>query len=423
MELLLTILFMLILLMFKAFFSGSEIAMVNSDKLKLRHQAKQGNKGAEAVLRFYKTPDIILGTTLVGTNIATVGISTLGALLFIDLFGSAGDIIAVMFFTPFLLILGEIVPKSVFQQKSTTIATYIIYPLRFFSILYSPVIFLFSRAARMVTRLVGGDIKPKSGFITRDELRTLLEISETSAHVNRSFDKEKVRRLIRFADTTVGEALIPLAEVVGIPENTTMQEAMDIVWRTGFNRLPVYQGNLTNVYGILTLDTWRLMDPDIMGRTIQEFIEPALYILPKQTIDQVLPMLQTRSADHMAVVVDEFGSATGILTMEDILEEVVGEIDVGYDFDEYRPTKSHRRIQVLQGNESFLVDGRTPLSQINERLHLSLPVNVAHTIGGFMADRLRTIPQEGAQFTEENVRYTVKLATERTITKVLIELV
>ena len=423
MELIIDLFLILILLMFKGFFSGSEIAMVNCDKLKLRHQAKLGNKGADAVLRFYKTPDIILGTTLVGTNIATVSISTLGALIFIDLFGQAGDLLAVVFFTPFLLILGEIVPKSVFQQKSEVIATYIIYPLRFFSFLYYPVIFVFSRVARLVTRMVGGDIKPKSGFITREELRTLLEISETPSHVNRGFDKEKVRRLIRFADTTVGEALIPLAEVVGIPENTTMREAMDTVWRTGFNRLPVYRGNLTNIHGILTLDTWRLMDPDIEKRTIQEFIDPALYILPKQTIDQVLPILQTRSADHMAVVVDEFGSATGILTMEDILEEVVGEIDVGYDFDEYRPTKSHRRIQTLQENEIFLVDGRTPLSQINEQLHLSLPVDIAHTIGGFMADRLRYIPQEGTHFTESKVRYTVKGATERTITKVLIELV
>ena len=421
MEIILSILAIIVLLMFKAFFSGSEIAMVNCDKLKLRHQAKLGNKGAEKVLRFYKTPDIILGTTLVGTNIATVSISTIGALIFIDLFGSAGDILAVLFFTPFMLILGEIVPKSVFQQKSDIISTIIIYPLRFFSLLYYPVIFVFSRIARLVTRMVGGNVKPRSGFITREDLRTLLEISETSSHVNRSFDKEKVSRIIRFADTTVGEALIPLAEVVGIPENTTMREAMDIVWRTGFNRLPVYRGNLTNIHGILTLDTWRLMDPDIENRTIQEFIDPALYILPKQTIDQVLPMLQTRSADHLAVVVDEFGSATGILTMEDILEEVVGEIDVGYDFDEYRPTKTHRRIQTLQKNESFLVDGRTPLSQINDQLHLALPVSVAHTIGGFLADRLRHIPQEGTHFTENNVRYTVNSATERAITKVLVE--
>ena len=422
MELFFDLVLIFILLMFKAFFSGSEIAMVNCNKLKLRHYAKQGDKGAEKVLRFYKTPDTILGTTLVGTNIATVSISTLGALIFIDMFGQAGDILAVLFFTPFLLILGEIVPKSVFQQRSDLIATYVIYPLRFFSFLYYPVIFIFSRVARLVTRLVGGNVKSTGGLITREDLRMLLQISETPAHVSRRFDKEKVRRIIRFADTTVGEALIPLAEVVGIPENTTVREAMDIVWRTGFNRLPVYRGNLTNIHGILTLDTWRLMDPDIENHTIQDFIVPALYILPKQTIDQVLPTLQKRSADHLAVVVDEFGSATGILTMEDILEEVVGEIDVGYDFEEYRPSKSHRRIQTLQDGQSFLMDGRTPLSQINDQLHLSLPVSVAHTIGGFMADRFRNIPKEGSQFTEGGVRYTVKFATERTITKVLVEL-
>lgn len=420
-DLLLEILVILIFLVLKGFFSGSEIAMVNSDKLKLRHLAKMGDKGAAAVLRFYKTPDIILGTTLVGTNIATVTISTLGALIFIELFGSAGDILAVLFFTPFLLIFGEIVPKSVYQQKAELIATYIIYPLRFFSILYYPVIFVFSRIARFAARLVGGNATPRSGFITRDELRMLLETSETSDHSSRRFDKEKVRRLIRFADTTVGEAIIPLAEVVGISKEASMGDAIETVWRTGFNRLPVYEGNLTNVVGILTLNTWTLMDQDLRQRELTDFIQPALYVSPKQTIDQVLPLLQSRSIDHMAVVVDEFGSATGILTMEDVFEEVVGEIDVGYDFEEYQPHKRRHTIQHLDTDDTVLVDGRTPISQINDSLHLRLPVDVAHTIGGYLINRLRTIPQAGAFIEENDVRYTVSSASERAVTQVLIQ--
>ncbi|MBF0178451.1 MAG: HlyC/CorC family transporter [Magnetococcales bacterium] len=420
MELLIELLIILVFLIFKGFFSGSEIAMVNCDKLKLRHMAKMGNQGAQKVLDFYKTPDIILGTTLVGTNIATVTISTLAALIFIDLFGSMGDIIAVLIFTPFLLILGEIVPKSVYQQKSDTIATYIIYPLRFFSILYYPVIFVFSRLARLVTRLVGGNIKPKSGFITREELNTLLEISETPSQ-QRRFDKERVRRIIRFADTTVGEAIIPLAEVIGIQDTATMSEAMDMVWRTGFNRLPVYHGNMTNIQGILTLDTWALLDPDTANKPFEAFMQSALFVSPKQTIDQVLPMLQLRSRDHMAVVVDEFGSATGILTMEDVFEEVVGEIDVGYDFEEYQTRKRHR-IQAM-GDHVFLADGRTPISQLNDQLHLSLPVDLAHTLGGYLIVRLRQIPSNGVQYQEDTLRFTVQDVTDRCVNKVLIELI
>ena len=128
-ELFLIIFFLLL----KAFFSGSEIAMVNSDKLKLRHEAKMGNRGAALVLKLFRTPDIILGTTLVGTNLATVTISTLGALIFIDLFGAAGDLISILVLTPVLLILGEVVPKSIFQQKADTISSRTIYALHFFS--------------------------------------------------------------------------------------------------------------------------------------------------------------------------------------------------------------------------------------------------------------------------------------------------
>ncbi len=421
MDILLQLLIILVFLILKGFFSGSEIAMVNSDKLKLRHMAKTGNRGAQKVLNFYKTPDIILGTTLVGTNIATVTISTMGALMFIDLFGAAGDMIAVVIFTPFLLILGEIVPKSIFQQKSDTIATYIIYPLRFFSILYFPVIFIFSRIARLFIHLVGGNTQAKNGFITREELRTLLEISETSAQ-SRRFDKEKVRRIIRFADTTVGEALIPLAEVVGIHEGATMQEAMNTAWRTGFNRLPVYKVNMTNIHGILTLDTWAMLDPETAKRPISEFVSKSMFISPKQTIDQVLPLLQSRPKDHMAVVVDEFGSATGILTMEDIFEEVVGEIDVGYDFEEYQPKKRHK-IQTLVAGSSYLVDGRTPISQLNDQLHLSLAVDQAHTVSGFLISRIRQIPAQGEFVVDGMIRLTAQEVSDRCISKVLIEVI
>jgi Mg2+/Co2+ transporter CorB len=138
MELLLLIVVMVVLLLLKGFFSGSEIALVNSDKLKLHHKAKQGHRGAQQVLKLFKTPDVMLGTTLVGTNISTVVLVTLGTMLMIRYFGEMGELYAVLLFTPLFLILGEIVPKSVYQQKSDEISPIIVYPLRFFSILFYP---------------------------------------------------------------------------------------------------------------------------------------------------------------------------------------------------------------------------------------------------------------------------------------------
>ncbi|MBF0263920.1 MAG: HlyC/CorC family transporter [Gammaproteobacteria bacterium] len=417
MDLTIELFLIIFFLILKGFFSGSEIAMVNSDKLKLRHQAKLGNKGARQVLKSFEKPDVILGTTLVGTNIATVIISTLGALIFIELFGSAGDLISVLVLSPVLLILGEVVPKSVFQQKADSIVSYIIYILRFFSYLFYPLVFIFSTVARFATKIVGGGEAPQNMFITREEIRVLLDLSESASDPS-SIDRKRIRRIIRFADTTVGEAMIPLADVVGFNESRNIKNATSLVMKHGFNRLPVYRGNITNVTGMLMLDTWDLMDPDIETKPIKNYISPTLYLSPRQTIDQALPKLQARK-DHMAVVVDEYGSAIGILTMEDVFEEVVGEIDVGYDFDEYHPKQ---RVYIIHENEqSHLMSGRMPISEINDILYAKFPVEEAHTIGGLINARLRSIAKKGDNVIEQDYRITVLEADERTVTKVRVE--
>ncbi len=417
MEIALELLLILVFLILKGFFSGSEIAVVNSDKLKLRHRAKQGDKGAGLVMNMFKSPDVILGTTLAGTNIATVAISTLGALICIDYFGPAGDLISVLLLTPILLIFGEVVPKSVFQQNSDSIVGRIIYGLRFFSYLFYPIIFVFSRVARFATRLVGGATKRDNLFITREELRVLLDIGDSGAGAG-NMDRRSIRRIIRFADTTVGEAMIPLADVIGFNEMRSLPEAVQVVMRYGFNRLPVYHGNITNVKGILTLSTWDLMDEDMADKPASDYIQPPLYLSPKQTIDQTLPLLQARE-DHMGIVVDEFGSAIGILTMEDVFEEVVGEIDVGYDFDEYQPKP---RLYIEHESESVhLMGGRTPISEVNDILHSGLPSEEAHTIGGFVANRLRRIPSEGDFIEEQGYRISVLEADAKSVLKVRVE--
>ncbi|OSM02001.1 hemolysin family protein [Magnetofaba australis] len=405
-------------LVLKGFFSGSEIAMVNCDKIKMRHLAKKGDRGAKLVVKLFNTPDQILGTTLAGTNIATVTVTTISTLMFIEIFGSMGDIISVLVMTPILLILGEIVPKSVYQQKADTLAPRIIFGLRFFTTLFHPLIFVFSRVARFATRLAGGSGQ-SDAFITRDEFRMLLEMSDSASNMDRGFDRDRIRRIVRFAETTVGESMVPVADVVGISEDASMSEAIQVIWRNGFNRLPVYRGSLVNVVGVLTLSSWDLMQPGLEDKSIRDTMHPALFISPTQTVDQVLPLLQKRSHDHFAVVVDEFGSTAGILSMEDILEEVVGEIDVGYDFDEYHP----RRRSLLEKveEEHYIANGRAPISLINEQLHLNLPVGEAHTLAGLLMSRLRAIPREGDSIVAEDFRFTVISASDRHANQVRIQ--
>jgi CBS domain containing-hemolysin-like protein len=384
----------------------------------MHHKANQGHRGAQLVLKLFETPDVLLGTTLVGTNISTIILTTLGTMLMIRSFGQLGDLYAVLLFTPLFLILGEIVPKSVYQQKSNEIAPVIVYPLRAFSILFSPLVFVFSRIARFCARLVGGGKSDQNVFITREQMRMVVDMAERGANVD-VFDRARIKRAIRFADTTVGEAMIPVAEITAINRNRRdSRSAITLVRRRGYNRLPVYSRNISNIVGVVTLTTWDLMDPELPDRPLEELIKPAHYVSPYQTIDQLLPVLRQRD-DHMAIVVNEFGSAIGMITMEDILEEVVGEIDVGYDFEEYLPRR--KRIFEMLDEETYLMDARLPISEVNEVLGASLPAVESHTIGGMVMARLRHIPAEGEFIEESGFRFTVTEATERAVVKLRVE--
>lgn len=417
MSTILLILLLVLLLFLKGFFSGSEIALVNCDKVKLNARANQGHKGAREVLNLLKTPDVMLGTTLVGTNIATIALTTIGTLLFINAFGDGGELYAFLVFTPLLLILGEIVPKSIYQQKSDLIAPIAIYPLKIFSFVFAPIIFVFSRIARVLARLVGGGKKDQNVFMTREQIRSVVEMTELASEVD-AFDRSRIKRVIRFGETTVGEAMIPISEVTAINRNRGILRAVASVRRYGYNRLPVYDGNISNIIGIVTLTTWDLMDEELRNRELKELTESAHYVLPFQTIDQLLPVLRKRT-DHMAVVVDEFGSAIGIITMEDIVEEVVGDIDVGYDFEEYLPRRKSGSEQLDNG--AYLIDSRLSVADVNEILEINLNTKSSHTIGGLMMIWLGHIPEQGESVTEQGYCFTIEETTERAIVKLRVE--
>jgi len=417
MTILLLVIAIVTLLLIKGFFSGSEIALVNSDKVKLTARANQGHRGAREVLKLFKTPDLLLGTTLVGTNIATVSLTTLVTVLFVNLFGVHGDLYAFLVFTPILLVLGEIVPKSIFQQKSDVVAPIAIFPLKVFSIIFYPVIIVFSRIARLLARVLGGGKVEQNLFMTREQIRSVVEMSERTSSID-AFDRGRIRRVIRFSDTTVGEAMIPISEVTAIDSKRSIMRAIATVRRRGYNRLPVYKGNISNITGIATLTTWDLMEKSTTQKTLDDLTKPAHYVLQLQTIDELLPILRQRE-DHMAVVVDEYGSATGIITMEDIVEEVVGDIDVGYDFEEYLPRRK-RAIETLEDN-SYLVDSRLSVSEVNDLLEINLNTKASYTIGGLVMNELGHIPDYGESMIEQGYEFSVQERTDKAILKLKIE--
>ncbi len=417
MDILLTLLLMAVLLVLKGFFSGSEIAMVNADKVKLSALAGKGDRGSRMVLDEFRSPETLLGTTLVGTNIATIALATIGTLMMIRLVGDSGEWVAFLFFTPLFLIFGEIVPKSVYQHLSTEIAPRAIYPLRIFRLLFYPVVIVFSRIARFAARIFGGGRVEQNVFMTRELIRSVVEMVERTSSVD-AFDRGRIRSVIRFAETTVGEAMIPVAEVTAINQTKSTRRAVAMVRNRGYNRLPVYHHNISNIMGIVTITTWDMMDAELLGMPLENLVKPALYVSPRQTIDQLLPLLRKRD-DHMAIVVDEFGSAIGMITMEDIIEEVVGEIDVGYDFDEYAPKKRHQLEEVE--DDVYVMDSRVSISEANEVLGVHFSDREAHTVGGLVTARLRRIPQVGDSIEEAGFRIAVEEATERAVVRLRVE--
>mgnify|MGYP001812762151 FL=1 len=417
MELFIIILTMVVLLLLEGFFSGSEIALVHADKIRLHARASQGHRGSRLVLEMFQRPDILLTTTLVGTNISVVTLTTLGTLLMIRLFGAGGELYATLLFTPLLLVFGEVVPKSIYQQKANQIAPVVVYPLRAFRTLLYPLILAFSFVARFVSRLAGVHISGHKLFITRQQIRRVVEMADKVGHAD-IFDQVRIKRAIRFSDISVGEAMTPVAEMVAIDRRKDTSRAFALVRRHGYNRLPVYDGNIGNVIGIVTLTVWELMEDTLRDQPLAELISKPLYVSPLQKVHELLPVLRERD-DHAAIVVDEFGSAIGMITMEDIMEEVIGEIRGGYDFDEYRP--SRRRHHRKLGEDLYEIDSRVSIAEANELLDIDLPASESHTIGGFVEARLRHIPLSGESVEACGWLFTVDKATERAIIRLRVE--
>lgn len=412
MDIVLIILVMLALILLQGFFSGSEIALVHADRLKLQHSANKGHKGAALVLKLFRKPEVLLGTTLVGTNISVVVLTTLGTVLMIRFFGDYGDLYAFLIYTPLFLIFGEVVPKSVYQQKADVLGPIIIYPLQFFSWLFYPLVFVFSWVARMVGHLVGVEISPMELFTNREQIRSVIEMAEQGADID-VFDRDRIMRVTRFADTTVGEAMIPVSEMTALSIEKTTRDAIRLARRRAHFRLPVYEGEHNQVIGIVGFTLWDLMDPKLSERALSELIQPAYYVPADELLDELLPVLQQRH-DHMAVVIDEFGSAIGMITIEDIMQEIVGEVmNVGYGFEGHLPRHKYS-IEMLESGD-YLMDGRVPVSEADDVLEVMLPAEQAHTVGGLVIAHLRHIPQQGESVVLSGYCFSVESVSDRGI--------
>ncbi|MDX1484767.1 MAG: hemolysin family protein [Alphaproteobacteria bacterium] len=408
MDILATVLIIAACLAAEAFFSGSEIAIVSADKLKLRHAAANGSRGASLALSMLERPEWLLSTTLVGTNICIVTNTTVATGAAIYWLGQGYGWVAVAVVTPLIWIFGEIVPKSVFQQRADTITPIAVFALRIAHFLFWPILWVFAFLTRALS-WVAGDGDAKNPFTMREEIRTLVEMSSPGGDILPE-ERSMIRRVFRFSEVTAGEIMVPLIDVVGIDRKASSQEAIQVAVDSAHKRLPVFDQRVDKIVG--TLDVLDLLSEDPEA-PVAPFVRPVRCFAASKSIEELF--MEFAHSDMIAVVVDEFGGAEGIVTLEDILEEVVGELED--EFDEAVVAESMIR---HAGKNRYLVSARAPVDDVNEAVGTSLPEGDYETLGGFLISLTGEIPVQGQVIEYEGFTFTILRATEQAVQEVRI---
>ena len=406
----LTLLVMLICLVAEGFFSGSEIGIVSADRVKLRHAAAKGSRGAKLALQMLEKPEWLLSTTLVGTNIAVVTNTTMATALMIDLFGPGSSWLAVVIAAPLIWVFGEIVPKSVFQQRADVITPRAIYVLRGCSFIFYPILVVFSSLARLLSRIAGGGSTRASPYTLREEIMSMMQMPGEEVDIE-PMEQTMIRRLFNFGETTAREVMMPLIDVVAIDQQATCAQATKLATDKAHSVMPVYADRIDRIVGIL--DTLELLglDPDL---PIQPYVKPVTYVPGSRGIQDLLLDLR-RARAEVSVVVDEFGGAEGIVSIEDILEEVVEDIQDEYDTHE----KVTQWVRKLDERE-YIVGARMPLDDLTDELGIELPRETYASLAGFILDKAQEVPQVGDSIKYRGITFTVHRGTLQAIKEVRI---
>ena len=390
----------------EAFFSGSEIAVVASDRLKIRRGVEEGSRSALLLHRFLSTPQRLLATTLIGTQIAVVTSTVTVTLALGERHPRYAELYTLALLTPALVILGEIVPKSIAQQYADKIARRLIWPLYVASLIFAPAVFVMTRFTSWVSRRLGVEVAHK--FVTREDLELILKRESPRGSEITEGERKMIARIFDFGDLTAEDVMKPLSSVAALDEATPLEAALREIEDKGYTRYPVYRERIDRVVGIVHV--FDIMKAGRAPSSLQEIMRPAIYApLGQPAIDLLVE--QQRRRQGMAVVVDEYGGAVGVVTIEDILEEIVGEIDDEYDV----PEQAIRR----EADGIWRVRGLTLVREVNRALKLELPESDDYeTLGGLILDRLKHIPRVGEVVREGAVALRVTVASERAVEEV-----
>jgi putative hemolysin len=384
----------------EGFFSGSEIALVNADKYRLALMTEEGSKRARAALRLLEQPSLFFSTTLVGTNMFVVAGSVVITLFIIHQFGERYAPFAILY-SPLPLVFGEIVPKSIYQHYANRVVLKIAPILLGISLVARPVVWPLSKLTDFIlgSRTKKQDLPP----ISREDLETMMDLEASVSSDVRPMERTMIARIFDLAEKKVENIMTPLLDVDAIPLTATREEAARVLEETEYSRLPVYDGRIHNIIGVLENTDLMFASEDAEVRNI---VHPAYFVPEEMPLDSLLVAMK-RKGEPMAIVVDEYGASTGVVTTEDLLEEVVGEIEDEHD--EIRPL--YKRL----GPKRFLVDGRLEIEDANERLKLGIEDGDYETVAGYVIHHFERIPHKGEKITIGKFAYTILRASDRAV--------
>jgi len=417
--------FIAVFLILEALFSGGEIALIAADINRIRHKAKSGSRSAAVTLKLLDKPEWFLSTTSAGTNLCVVTNTALATSLFISMLGTArGEVASVMVMIPLILIVGEIVPKSIFQKHPEAVALKVSWFLWLASFILYPVVFVVSWISRGALNIFSRGEKKLyyMSYITKSGLEFVLRREEENSDIMKS-EKEIIQRIFDFTESTVEEVMVPISNVAVLSIDTLLQKGARLVTEKGYSRIPVFRDQVYNIVGVLhSFDVLQTLYGSKIGirdlsedESIEKCVRSDVLFVPEtKPTDELLVELQQRG-EHMAIIVNEYGGAVGIVTIEDILEEIVGEIE-----DEY--SEEGEMLCRRVGPGKYLFDAATKIDMVKDILSREIPEGDYETLGGYLLFKIGKIPERGESFRDKDILFIIEEVDMRSIREVMVVL-
>jgi putative hemolysin len=390
--------------------SATETAMTSVGRLRIRHLAEEGSRAAAVLERLHRDPNRFLSTVLVVNTVALILASFATTLLSLRLLppgiGFWGDLVVSLVLSVFLLIFAEVTPKTLAIRSAERLALLTAGPVDALARLLRPVLWFIT----LVSRVITGGRAARTPYVTEEELMTLLHVSEEQGVIEEE-EREMIHGIIQIGDKSVREVMVPRTDIQAIPRGASLDEIIQLYRRYRHTRMPVYEGDLDHIVGLLHIKD--LVLPLAQGMRdfeLTRVMRPIRYTPESKKVDELLHLMQTEKV-HMMVVMDEYGGTAGLVTLEDLLEEIVGEIRDEYDIEE-------EPVQILNDREA-VVDARYPMAELNQRLELNVEASEDYdSVGGFVYATLGEVPEAGDSFRSGEVQWTVERVEGRRITRV-----